>query len=544
MPSKPKSIFKQPGARHFQLVHRSQRDPLIHDPEASTHVLKPILKGKSRAELEQSLSPSELAQDQERANIGEASLFGVYYDDTEYDYMQHLREVGVQEDGVDSVLIEAPSSSAKRKGKGRDMVDLTLRDLPSEALPSQTELTRDQVYSAQDALPEDIRGLQPDMNPHLRQTLEALDDDAFVNDSADDDFFSELVGEGELEGDADDLEFEFTEDGLDEGEETEKEDAGTAVGTKGEEERDEGWEARFAKFKKSLEAKIKEQQAESDLASDIRSEGGDTVGHLPNISVIGGKKRRKGASDASGYSMSSSSMFRNEGLSLLDERFDQIEKEYESDEDELSEDSDEAPELLTSREDFNAIMDDFLDNYEILGGKMRPVLPGETVTDKLGTIRQSLKEIGYDAHAQLEEDEDESDEAYRELVEEKGERWDCETILSTYSNLENHPKLIRVRNTEKVPKIHLDPKIGVPSLKSDEDKKSSQADIEASRTTHTTIARKKDESKEEKRARKQAVKEERQTRRAEKKITQEQFANERRNQLNAHSNLKKGIRKL
>lgn len=36
----PKSIFRQPGAQHFQLVHRSQRDPLIHDPEASQHVLK------------------------------------------------------------------------------------------------------------------------------------------------------------------------------------------------------------------------------------------------------------------------------------------------------------------------------------------------------------------------------------------------------------------------------------------------------------------------------------------------------------------------
>jgi hypothetical protein len=40
MPSK--SIFRQPGATHFQLVHRSQRDPLINDPDASKHVLKPF----------------------------------------------------------------------------------------------------------------------------------------------------------------------------------------------------------------------------------------------------------------------------------------------------------------------------------------------------------------------------------------------------------------------------------------------------------------------------------------------------------------------
>jgi hypothetical protein len=38
----PKSKFRQPGAQHFQLVHRSQRDPLINDPDASAHVLKPF----------------------------------------------------------------------------------------------------------------------------------------------------------------------------------------------------------------------------------------------------------------------------------------------------------------------------------------------------------------------------------------------------------------------------------------------------------------------------------------------------------------------
>ena len=110
----------------------------------------------------------------------------------------------------------------------------------------------------------------------------------------------------------------------------------------------------------------------------------------------------------------------------------QIEREYNSDgdEDETADDSDsEAPELLTSREDFDAIMDDFLDNYEVLGGKMRPVLPGESVADKLGTIRQSLREIGYDPHAYLADNVDDDDAEFDEYVEEKGDRWDCETIL-------------------------------------------------------------------------------------------------------------------
>ena len=97
-------------------------------------------------------------------------------------------------------------------------------------------------------------------------------------------------------------------------------------------------------------------------------------------------------------------MFRNAGLTLLDERFDQVEKAYADSDEEFPDDDeeggrgegedadDEAPPLLTSREDFNAIMDDFLENYEILGGKMRPVLEGATGADKLATFRRALRE--------------------------------------------------------------------------------------------------------------------------------------------------------
>lgn len=44
----PKSIFRQPGAQHFQVVHRSQRDPLINDPDASQHVLKPVVRENAK----------------------------------------------------------------------------------------------------------------------------------------------------------------------------------------------------------------------------------------------------------------------------------------------------------------------------------------------------------------------------------------------------------------------------------------------------------------------------------------------------------------
>lgn len=246
------------------------------------------------------------------AHVGEAALYGVYYDDTEYNYMQHLRQVGLREEGVDSVMIEAPSTyKAKANAQSKFTKGIELKDLPPDALPSTSELPR--TYESQQAVPQSIAGFRPDMDPHLRQVLEALEDDAFVDDDLEDDFFGELVGEGERDID-EDIEFEFNEDGVDDSKE------GHGQETVGEEA---GWEQRFAQFKKTHKAGNVQTPGSDD---EYGSEGGDTIGGLPEMSVIGGKgkKRRKGTSDASGYSMSSSSMFRNEALQTLDERFDQV----------------------------------------------------------------------------------------------------------------------------------------------------------------------------------------------------------------------------
>lgn len=68
---------------------------------------------------------------------------------------------------------------------------------------------------------------------------------------------------------------------------------------------------------------------------------------------------------------------------------------------------------------------------------MRHVLPGETVTDKLGTIRQSLRETSYDQYDKDDEEESGRDHGreYVERFEEKEDRWDCETILSGFLDL-------------------------------------------------------------------------------------------------------------
>lgn len=228
--------------------------------------------------------------------------------------MQHLRDPNVQEEGMETIMIKTPALRSNMKGKGKARDDIQLR-LPSEALPSASEMDMYHVYDAQKAIPDAISGFQPDMDPHLRQVLEALDEEAFVDDEADDDFFGELVRDGERDED-DVVAYEFSEQGIGGGNERVEESAEEPTKEIREEE---SWEVRFARFKKQQTSAAQEAAASEP---DGFSESADTVGRLP---VIGGKKRRRGAaSESSGFSMTSSAMYRNEGLSTLDERYDQV----------------------------------------------------------------------------------------------------------------------------------------------------------------------------------------------------------------------------
>ena len=158
----------------------------------------------------------------------------------------------------------------------------------------------------------------------------------------------------------------------------------------------------------------------------------------------------------------------------------------DQDEDEINSrhdnDSDEAPELITSREDFNSMVNEFLNDFEIVGRKMKPKLEGESGPEKLDVLRRAM---GQDERVRISNDgneEDDNDDLFSSDEEDKKDRWDCETILcgcfffiviiqnhnghisATYTNLENHPRLIRVRDPKPVPKITLDRKTGLPSL--------------------------------------------------------------------------------
>lgn len=116
---------------------------------------------------------------------------------------------------------------------------------------------------------------------------------------------------------------------------------------------------------------------------------------------------------------------------------------------------------------------------------MRPTLEGATGVDKLDTIRRALGDVRIDGKEYEEGDTWNNDNTVPMPidVDEEKERWDCETILcifisfsslpqhitpiqfsslATYSNLENHPRVIRVRDSKPTPRIKLDTKSGLP----------------------------------------------------------------------------------
>lgn len=93
-------------------------------------------------------------------------------------------------------------------------------------------------------------------------------------------------------------------------------------------------------------------------------------------------------------------------------------------------DSDEAPELITSREDFDSMVNTFLNEFEILGRKMKPKLEGESGIEKLDILRRAM---GQDERVRIANGDDEENEETDLLTtgeEDKKDRWDCETILS------------------------------------------------------------------------------------------------------------------
>lgn len=397
--------FDRKVAQTFNIVHRSHEDSLYFDNEASKHVLvpakerqktitKPSKKNEPKifntTELQNSLTKEELASIRE--NEGLAAQYGIFFDDSKYDYMQHLKPIG---QATNAVFI-AKKDEAKPEKKN-------IEDLIKDALPS--EKTRKVTHDTFENIPRELQGFNPDMDPRLREVLEALEDEAYVEGEEGEgpDIFSDLLQSGEVEDeedfyvgsdydewDMDNYEDEYEQYGLD----YEPEDV-ELINPYGEGEAPEegfeppvgnmvsnAWEQDFKKFKNTTRNESNEWDSDDDFDDEAAAlkEENDTLGEMP---VIGKKKpknkiRKKMGTmtDISGFSMTSSANFRSEGLTLLDDRYEQLAKKF----DEEEEEEEHQPfNMKEERQDLEGMLDDFLDNYELERGGRKLVKKDATL---------------------------------------------------------------------------------------------------------------------------------------------------------------------
>ena len=409
---------------------------MIHDPEANDRILyqvsgpTPVETGSSSQKPSRNLADLEKEFESEsvRQNEGEAANYGIFFDDSEYDYMQHLRDLGTNSGNVH--FVEAAPTKGKGKGKAVKLEDalrgVSLDDSLSElaaksvyesehastyARSSASSYLRKPTYQDQQNVPDAIAGLQPDMDPRLREVLEALDDEAYVDDDTRDVFGELTQSAQEIEpGEWEDTLFDNVDDGGDsdatekapeqqstakDGSSSDSDDETGGVSIRGEDpvtlpdhdkpgpdtapENGE-WLKEFAKYKKDAKA-VKPPAAVAENVSEHRTAASTlfTIGGTP----LRQKKRKGALTNPSAYSMTSSSLVRTEGLQLLDDRFTRIEALYSVDEEGTEYDADgasmisgvtglsEAPSLVSRggqgvplRSDFDEVMDGFLAGWQ------------------------------------------------------------------------------------------------------------------------------------------------------------------------------------
>ncbi|CCD24036.1 ribosome biogenesis protein LTV1 NDAI_0C03760 [Naumovozyma dairenensis CBS 421] len=420
--------FSKKNAQKYVVVHRPHDDPHFYDEDASAHVLVSVSNPndghKQQQQLQQQqgqyipkLTTTKTKEDLklENKNVGEAALYGINFDDSKYDYTQHLKPIGTD---PNAVFVPAKSSTVDKNEKKKDIEDLFVepeyKDTKNAPVTSvfQRGVAKPDYLLHQQEVTEDIAGFKPDMNPALREVLEALEDEAYVvNDDVEvvkskknkkvvepeeeleeDDVFAQLLGSGEVK---DDEEFEdgFDEWDMDEIDNYEDEHYRKEMSQFDnienlEDLQDIDYQADVIRFQKekskyneydSDEGLANESVAPSDFQDEEEEEENDVLGDLPNITAKnakkGGKKRKdrrkKGAmSDISGFSMSSSAIARTETMTVLDDQFDNVIGSYENYEDEIEEDEENYKpfDMKAERSDFESMLDDFLDNYELESG--------------------------------------------------------------------------------------------------------------------------------------------------------------------------------
>ncbi|CAG9808294.1 unnamed protein product [Chironomus riparius] len=291
---------------------------------------------------------------------------------------------------------------------------------------------------------------------------------------------------------------------------------------------------------------------EDDEDADIDSDGAaysdeedDEIGPLPKSRNFPTFDNEETKSRFTEYSMSSSIIRRNEQLTLLDDKFEKFFEDY---------DDEEVGALDCEEIEGHVDIDDHMLN-QLTTDFQKKQLPVQY--EKSWDICRMVK-------VQQEEEEKPEEMVILEVSDDENKKkWDCESMLSTFSNIYNHPKLIEVSSKKK---IQINPKTGMPKniLNSEQagkltEKTLAKLNSEQTESTSgnagpkslcaesvlTTLSvlslRPKDETPEEKRERKKLLKECRNERRIEKKANKLAFNDERLRQHSITMNQKNNL---
>lgn len=417
--------FSKKNAQKYAVVHRPHDDPQYYDSNATEHILVPVdTPGSKKGSKEsQDIFKSEtVGNTKGNSHVGEAALYGINFDDSKYDYTQHLRPIGA--DPENSFFISAKGDEPKKQSLDDLFVEPRYGEErePSKGNGSvfQRGVAKPEYLLHQQEVPEEISGFKPDLNPALREVLEALEDEAYVVnedivvkktdakkeeaangeiDDDEDDLFAELLGSGEAEGE-EAFEDQFDEWDVDnlgdyEEEQYHEEIANFANVENLEDLKDIDYQADVRRFKKEqrnaedTDDEFSEEDQANSISPELEEEQEDSLGDLPtfqNKAKSSSKKRKerrkKGAmSDVSGFSMTSSAIARTETMTVLDDKYDQIISGYENYQEEQFEDEDNYRpfDMSKERSDFESMLDDFLDNYELDSGGRKLVKKDDEV---------------------------------------------------------------------------------------------------------------------------------------------------------------------
>jgi protein LTV1 len=486
----------------FQLVSRGYGDLLSGDPDAPQNVLEHIPNPHS-ASSSSHHDPNEESEELDEEEDGDMIVESVESDeeatDDAYDYSQHMMQVGSSPAVGFSVFVHK---------NGTIVPTATLNKDESVEAPSDSRLKIDKKsikeYESRSSGASTSSKAKEDVGRKL-----GLDASLFAarSEAADEEgrFMQKF---GNIATDA------FVDPEIME----ELEEAMQAAGNA--EELDEGLPDNFISIANASDSdddygESGDDDDDGNYADDLDVDIDDDVDDVaPN------RKRSKSHSTTAAEAPKPRPT--SEQAALLEEQFQHELEKFDEDDSDLDDDDEDVSQFkgATDIAAFEGMLDEFLEQRSKTfsdGWDSRPTDQARKTLHRSDSDDEGDNTSSYD-----DEDEDSSEgvdpnvEATEVIVvpisDSRYNNDDCESVLSSYTNTENHPRLLDAAS--KPPRILFD-KRGIPSVAAD-----AKSDAQKpKKTAPATQPRKKDESVEERRARKQAIKEERRQNRARKKET-------------------------